>query len=390
MVAALFSAALGLVGAGACSGDGATGTASTGSSSTGSSSGGAGGVGSTGTLGGSCQPACTAPQFCASDGTCLDPGHCHADADCGTMGLVCDVPTSTCVPGGGCGSKESKTTPIPPNLLVVLDRSCSMTEKIGNQTKWQIAVAALNGLMTTYSGQIRFGITLFPDRVTPSCAQDMIPVHPGPGNETTIQGMLTSSLTNGDPLFPNGPCVTNIDTAILQAQGEPALMDPARKSYVLLLTDGKQAGCNLGGGDNGTTAAITAMHAAGVDTFVIGFGSGADPVSLTAFADAGGVPAMGAHHYYDAADQASLAAALDTIANATIGCDYKLTDVPPDPSKVYVFFDNASVPSGAPDGWTYDPATNTITFLGAACQQIKSGSVMDVHVVYGCNMIPPN
>lgn len=369
---------------------GTAGTASTGTSS-GTSSGGAGGMSSTGTLGNSCHPACTAPQFCSLDGTCLDPGKCHGDADCPSMmGLVCDIPTSTCVPGGGCGSKESKTTPIPPNLLIVLDRSCSMTQKIGAQSKWDIAVAALNGLMTTYDGQIRFGITLFPDKVAPSCGQDMIPVHPGPGNETAIQTMLTNSLTMGDPLFPNGPCVTNIDTAVQQAQGEPALLDTTRKNYVLLLTDGQQSACNLGGGDAGTVSTITALKNAGIPTFVIGFGSGADPVSLTQFADAGGVPSMGAHHYYDAADQTSLAMALDTIANATIGCDYKLTDVPPDPSKVFVFFDNVSVPAGPPDGWTYDPVTNTITFLGAACGQIKSGAVTNVHVVYGCNMIPPN
>ncbi len=390
MASALFFSGLALLLAASCSDAGSTGSSGTSATGSGSASGGGAATGSTGALGGACMPACVAPQFCSVDGTCLDPGSCHGDADCGGMGLVCDVPTSTCVPGGGCGSKESKTTPIPPNLLVVLDRSCSMTGKVGGVSKWQIAVDALEGLMTTSSGQIRFGITFFPDRVTPSCAQDQIPVHPGPGNEATISSMLTASLTSGDPNYPNGPCVTNIDTAILQAQGEPALMDPSRKSYVLLLTDGQQAGCNLGGGDAGTTAAITQMHAAGIPTFVIGFGAAADPVSLTQFADAGGVISMGAHHYYDASDQASLAMALDTIANATIGCDYKLTDVPPDPTKVYVFFDNVSVAGGAPDGWTYDPTTNTITFLGAACSQIKSGSVMDVHVVYGCNMIPPN
>jgi len=273
----------------------------------------------------------------------------------------------------------------------VLDRSCSMTDKIGAQSKWQIAVAALENLMTTYTGQIRFGLTVFPDKVTPNCGQSTIPFPPAPGNEAAIAALLTSSLATTDPLYPAGPCVTNIDTAIEQAQAEPTLTDPARKNYVLLLTDGEQSGCNLGGGNAGTVAAITAMKAADIPTFVIGFGADADPVSLTSFADAGGeINTAGPHDFYDATNQASLAMALDNIANATIGCTYALTDIPPDPTKVFVFFDNVSIAEGPPDGWTYDPTTNTITFLGAACNEIKSGSVMDVHVVYGCNMIPPN
>ena len=372
-----------------CDSSGSDSTGSAGAAGT-ASTGGFGGNQSTGAIGAVCHPDCIAPQKCSVDSTCIDAGSCHGDPDCG-MGQICDIPTSLCVPGGGCGSKESKTTAIPPNLLIVLDRSCSMTEKIGAKTKWQIAVEALNALMATYNGQIRFGITLFPDRVAPSCGQDVIPVHPGPGNEAAITAMLTASLTAGDPMFPNGPCVTNIDTAIEQAQAEPALADATRSDFVLLLTDGQQSSCNLGGGDAGTTAAITSMFNMNIPTFVIGFGSGADPVTLTQFADAGGeINTAGPHDFYDASDQTSLALALDKIANATIGCDYKLTDVPPDPTKLFVFFDNVSIPEGPPDGWTYDPVTNTITFLGAACTQLKAGNVMDVHVVYGCNMIPPN
>ncbi len=57
-----------------------------------------------------------------------------------------------------------------------------------------------------------------------------------------MQSLLTASLMNSDPYFPNGPCVTNIDTAMAQAQTDPALVDPTRDNFVLLLTDGKQSG----------------------------------------------------------------------------------------------------------------------------------------------------
>jgi hypothetical protein len=34
------------------------------------------------------------------------------------------------------------------------------------------------------------------------------------------------------------------------------------------------------------------------------------------------------------------------------------------------------------DGWTLDGAT--VTLLGASCQQVLSGAVLDVRVVAGC------
>lgn len=362
------------------------------SATTGSSSGTGGSTiatgSSTGALMNGCMPACVAPQFCSVENQCIDEGTCLANGDC-AMGTVCDAATKKCVPGGGCGQQEANTTPIPPNLLVVLDRSCSMTEKIGAQTKWQIAVDALNGLMTTYANQIRFGITLFPDLVAPSCAQDTIPVPPAPGNEMAITKLLTDSLAMNDPYFPDGPCVTNIDAAMDQASKEPAFLDTTRASYALLLTDGKQSSCNVAGGDAGTTQIITAMNAAGVKTFVIGFGSGADPQSLSQFADAGGVPEP-TTHFYDAADAASLAAALDTIANATIGCDFKLDSIPPDPGAIFVFFNNTALAGDATNGWTYDATTNTVTFHGTSCDQLKAGTVTDVDVVFGCDMPTPD
>src|SRR6185436_9898365 len=99
----------------------------------------------------------------------------------------------------------------------------------------------LNTMTTTYNAQIRFGLTLFPDLVAPACGQDVIPIPVAPGKELEIQTLLTNALKGADPYFPDNPCQTNIDTAMSQAQTEPALADVDRKSFVLLLTDGKQA-----------------------------------------------------------------------------------------------------------------------------------------------------
>jgi hypothetical protein len=352
----------------------------------GAGAGDAGGTAGSGATSSGCEPACVPPQFCSFVGQCIDEGTCLADDDCNVPGTICDLATSVCVPGGGCEDLSATIEPIPPNLLLVLDRSCSMTESLGGGvTKWDAAVAAINTFTTTYAGDIRFGLSLFPDLVEPSCAQADIVIPVAPGNEAAIQALMTAALANADPYFPDGPCVTNIDTAMEQASLAPELMDPTRDNYVALITDGKQSACNEAGGDNGTTQIITDLFAAGVPTFVVGFGSGVDPAQMDVFALAGGVPNAGPA-YYDASDQASLEAALQVIAEKAISCTFTLDTVPPNTDQIYVFFDGVAVPLDPTmmNGFSYDPATNQVVFHGAACDTLKSGVVMSVDVVLGC------
>lgn len=189
--------------------------------------------------------------------------------------------------------------------------------------------------------------------------------------------------------------MTNIDTAMTQAGTEPAFDDATRPSFVLLITDGKQAGCSAAGGDQGTTLAITDLfQTRGVPTFVVGFGTGIDPAQMDIFAEAGGVPSSDpTAKYYKAEDQASLQAAFDAIATKTLGCTYLLDQAPDDPDKIYVFFNNTDeIPRDDThqDGWDYDPATNQVTFYGTYCDDLKQGEVTDVDIVLGCKAPTPN
>jgi hypothetical protein len=386
--------AFGVLAAAACGGNGGTGTGggTTTSSTTSSTSGGGGSGG--GVIDG-CHPECVAPQKCSVAHTCIDPGACTSDGDCGA-GLVCDMATKMCVPGGGCGAQEVTVKPVPPNLIVVLDRSCSMTDVVtGTMTKWDIAVAALDKLTTDYNAKIRFGLTLFPDTTGGNCTQDAIPIPIADGNEMKIQTLLDAAKMKADPNFPDGPCVTNIDTGVQQAATDPALADTMRESYLLLLTDGKQSGCTAGGGNAGTLQTITDLQQnKKVSTFVVGFGTGVDVTNMNKFADAGGVPSGDpTTHYYKAEDQVSLDAALAAIASKTLSCTYALESTPPDPSAIFVFFDND--PAGVmrdpthAGGWDYDAAKNQVTFYGAACDALKGGQVTDLDIVFGCDQPTP-
>jgi hypothetical protein len=340
-------------------------------------------------------PACDTGQFCSVTLKCIPNGTCANDGDCKTGGTVCDLATGACVPGG-CASQQLEVTPVPPNLLIALDRSCSMNQPpdgvMGGATKWEIASTAINGLTTKLKGKIRFGITMFPERFTAKandCLQVApIPVPVGPNNEAAVQALLV------DPSYaPANPCVTNIDTGFEQAASDPGLQDAKRGDYVVLMTDGAQsASCGGKAANAGTVDAITKLAAGGVHTFVIGFGGAVDATALTSFAQAGLEKNPNAPpDYYDASDQASLDAAFKLIASKTLGCVFELKKAPEDPNQVYAFFDGMSVPRDPThaDGWDYDAATNEVTFYGMACGKLEEGKINKLDVVYGCNAPPP-
>jgi len=186
---------------------------------------------------------------------------------------------------------------------------------------------------------------------------------------------------------------------VWQAATKGGLQDPDRRSFLMLVSDGKQAKCDEHGADAGTLQTIQLLHDdKDVPTFVVAFakpGSGSlDEAMLTAFAEAGGVPntdPSASTPYYHAQDGVGLQGIFACIAQKAVGCSFPLQSVPPDPGELYVFFDDQTgVPNDPVDGWDYDPATNTITFHGGACGALQTCQVTDVDIVFGCNEPVPN
>jgi hypothetical protein len=318
---------------------------------------------------------------------------CAVDGDCGPNG-VCDPAGKICA----CGGVAVDTAKIPANVLLVLDRSCSMTDPVAKKgpMKWTVAVNAIHALTQAFAGRIRFGLTLFPDESGDNCTEGAIPVPVGDGNEPKIQSLLQGALDSKSPLYPNGPCVTPIDTAALQASTEPAFDDKTRQSFVVLITDGEQAGCTAGGGNMGTEKTLGGLAKRGVRTFVIGFGGAVDVTSLDAFAEAGAeVNAAGPHKFFEAQDESALDAELTSIGQTALSCDLALASAPPgdDPDLVFVYFDHAlpAVPRDPAhaNGWDYEPAAHSVHFYGDACDRIKAGAVKAENVVFGCPGAPP-
>jgi hypothetical protein len=308
----------------------------------------------------------------------LDQGDFDGDG----LGDACDLD----VPDEVCGEQSFEAEPVQPNLMLMLDRSCSMRRNDGDVSKWASAVAAINSITNRYVGQIRFGLGLYPDLEGPNCRQDenlVLPVQDG--NVTLIQQLLAQALRRNDPWYPDGPCVTNTDTAVIQAGTDPAFVVDDAPDYIMLITDGRHSSCSAGGGNNGVVSTLEALYAErGISTYVVGFGGEVSARWLGEYAVAGGVPRQGEVSYYQADDAQQLADALNEIGGQLITCAYRLAELPPDPSRLYVSVNQTPVARdpNRNDGWDY--ADGILTFYGAACTALSDLEVLDLQITYGC------
>lgn len=348
--------------------------------------------------------ACTSDEDCP-EGTrcteetrvCLVPTACMSSGDC-DEGFTCEE--GECTIGGDCGGFAFEIEAIPPNLMILLDRSGSMDGGVDgtNQNRWEVAKQAIAQVTTTFDDSIRFGLATYSSCVGNGCSAGSIVIPISANNAAPINDFLATTAgegsgdgmgTNGSGqtryLCDSGDPETSTGKSLAGLVAEPSLADVERTNAVMLITDGSESGECIDNGVNGPSgASMLLAQDPPVLTYAVGF-VGANESELQAIAAAGGT-----NQSYFASNPAMLEAAFDSIAQAVTSCTFTLDQVPPDPSLIFVFFDKdpAGVPNDPGNGWTYDPATNTITFHGQACMDIQSGAVVEIDIVYGCNMPP--
>jgi hypothetical protein len=179
------------------------------------------------------------------------------------------------------------------------------------------------------------------------------------------------------------------------------LTDPNPK-YLLLATDGLPncpAGCSLTNPsmmctmtdnpaeDTAATAAVAGVAAMGIPVFVVGIGSTGADATLTAFANAGGVPQTGgATAFYQVNDTAQLVAALSKILGQVATCQFAIGTPPNSMTSrdfIDVFADGVKLTQGT--DWDYTDANHTsITLTGTTCANVTSGAIQKVTVTFRC------
>jgi MYXO-CTERM domain-containing protein len=200
----------------------------------------------------------------------------------------------------------------PPDMLVVLDHSGSMSSSSGSQSKWAHAKTAINNLVASYQVQIRFGLMLFPKHPAgSSCDGGQVNVKVGPSSKNAIAATLTAAYPTG--LTPLGVSLKNAQTYL---QG----IDPKKKKYVLLVTDGSET-CS-----GKPIDWVKALHGAGIKTYVVGFGTGVNTTELDSLALAGGTALPQSPKYYKADNPTQLNGALQKIGSLVSCCGNGILD----------------------------------------------------------------
>jgi hypothetical protein len=172
------------------------------------------------------------------------------------------------------------------------------------------------------------------------------------------------------------------------------LSDGTRNNYVILMTDGLP-NC-MGNPEMGVTPLIAQlyMQSPSVRTFVIGFGNetapnpvasqATNPVLLNDWATAGHTALTGPTQYYQASNAMALEAAIEDIVVGVAQCTFNVTTPPADPSLVVGYINGSPIAADPTNGFSYDIATQSVTFHGMSCQTIQNDTMVEVKIVYGC------
>ena len=313
-----------------------------------------------------------------------DPGTGTGDPGAGDPGGGTGGGGSTGGGGGGGGSSlpgckqdvsiNLAVKALAPDVLLVVDRSSSMAQPItpsGFDQKWTMLTGAIDTLLDQYTSTIDFGLMLFA-QVGDTCGAGVVNVGPKAGSGSTIKEVL-DTFGNG----PGGgtPTSASLHNALTYFQNHP--VNPYGR-YIILTTDGVPA-CEQDPVTN-TLAALRDLRNAGINTYVMGIATDSAADVLNQMAQAGGTSS-----YYPVESASDLSAALGGITSTVteVSCDYTV-DTHSDPAALVVDVGGQQVPRSEDhsDGWDFDPDSQTLSFYGDACDQLKALGSGQINVTW--------
>jgi len=315
-----------------------------------------------------------------------------ADGSAEPFNLGLDAPPASAETN--CGVQTQNPSPQAVDLLVVLDRSSSMSYDMTTDvacvgrgactTKWSTMTNSLAQVLATSPAGVQWGLKFFtsPGTSGKCTVSPGAEVGVGPGTATKIQSAMTSNSPGNQT-----PTTAAINAAVAYYK----TVNDGLAHYILLATDG-QPNCDPGTSSdindttklNAANAIAAALTTANIKTYVIGIGLSVG--SLDNFAQAGGTG-----NYYPATSPDALTAALNSIIVSVASCSFKMSATPDDPGNLGVYLDKDNkVPLDATNGYSLGTDNVTVTFNGSYCDGIKDGTYQVVQVFFGCpGQAPP-
>lgn len=316
--------------------------------------------------------------------------------------------------GGGPQICAHATVPLVVNprdvdMLVLFDRSGSMSRAFGSSTRFDVERTLLEEILSAYQGRIRFGFQPFPSRG--GCA-DGSPARcctdaPSVPVAFMSAAAISAAIAAAAPVDGNTPTAQALHLA---GQFYATLRDGVKDRYVLLSTDGQpsclddgrlgadviESGVRTRGPCLDALAQVHALVAQGVKVIVLGIGSdltlgeqGA-PSCLQELAKAGGAARLEPPAFYSIANPKDFETALQQIFGAVTrpSCTMSIRAAAPDADNVSVFLDQQQIPfdSKHKEGWDWLPQQRGVALqiFGNACSRLERFLVQRVDIFYGC------
>lgn len=295
-----------------------------------------------------------------------------------------------------CDSEETEVLPVPPSVLLIVDKSGSMSmqqwdhddkPQTPNVTRWHSLYQVVEGVVTTFDAAVHFGVKLFPKydagsyvNVGACIVEEGVEVPIAPMNAAgVLAGMpaIDYEVLGGTPM----------ETGLKYGFEYLKSLDPGTQRFAILVADGEISDTCQGENFLEAQAAVEeTFNIFEIPTYVVGID--VDPSTseqLTTLALAGGKPKPGPEPFYQTSNQPELQAAIDQIIKDTLSCVIAVEPAPSEPELFEVWIDGAPVAKAAScdeDGWVWSAEHTEVTLCGSACDLLKETG--KVEALYFC------
>jgi hypothetical protein len=292
-----------------------------------------------------------------------------------------DAADITNPPPQDCPDVSFTTTPVVPSISLLIDRSGSMNNGIGNTTRYNAIRDALvgpTGVVTNLQDKVYFGASLYS---TDAPCPKLYTVPRARDNKQAIETLINSQSPGG-----NTPTAGSIDQAVAAFAADPA--PPGSPPIIVLATDGLPNSCNGDDGQAQSVAAAGASYAAGIRLFMLGVGGGINDQHLQAMANAGAGVQAGQPNaqYYLANTPADLKTAFDQIIVGVTSCELTINGTIDEAQAASGTVTLNGAPLSYPADWELVNG-NIIRLKGGACDTLKGTPGSTVEASFPCGAV---
>lgn len=294
-----------------------------------------------------------------------------------------------------CADIHLGANPVTPTVMLIVDRSGSMTADFGSGDRWSVLKDSLladpDGLLYDLQSNVRFGLTMY------SAQDNNDDGHPDEGTTCPALTSVAPAINNFDAIeaayapadvIDETPTGDAIDAILASLNVDAADGDPV---VFIVATDGEPDSCEETNPQTGQEEAVSAVvraRNAGVRTYMISVGDEVSEEHLQDMANAG-VGATGGENapFWVAGDDAGLRDALQTIIGGTLTCEINLEGTldPEMACEGTVTLNGNALPCNDPNGWQVVDS-DTIRLQGTACEMATRGPAI-LDAAFPCEVV---